>query len=220
MVFEVVLRTGAVAWAWAKPKPWWTKAQGSGLKFGKPRPSKAEPKPQLSGQAGPAHHYTWGTVKNSIALFQHVQQFWPQRLWWRQLGIWSYKSEAFFPKVPLSFFMWLPSPPPNTKTPPLKFLYFCFWIMSKIIKKWNANTWPPVTLPNTLCHRLFRTSTSHLLLSLYLLLPSSLCPSSSYLWCACVHSFCSTQSLSKVLLDPCTESLMARTPGSMWRKEK
>ena len=33
----------------AEPKPWRPKAQGSGLKFGKPRLSKAEPKPRLSG---------------------------------------------------------------------------------------------------------------------------------------------------------------------------
>jgi len=31
-------------------------AQGSGLTIPEPWPSKAEPKPGLSGRAGPAHH--------------------------------------------------------------------------------------------------------------------------------------------------------------------
>jgi len=46
----------AAAQAQAEPKPWRLKAQGSGFNFCKPRLSKAEPKPGLSGRAGPAHH--------------------------------------------------------------------------------------------------------------------------------------------------------------------
>ena len=37
-------------------EPQGLRAQGSGLKFIEPRLSKAEPKPGLSGRAGPAHH--------------------------------------------------------------------------------------------------------------------------------------------------------------------
>jgi hypothetical protein len=43
MLFNTFLCPGAVA-------------QGSGLKFCKPKVSKAEPKPGLSGRARPAHH--------------------------------------------------------------------------------------------------------------------------------------------------------------------
>ena len=46
----------AVAQAKAKPKPAVIDGFGPASRFRKPKPSKARPKPWLSGQAGPAHH--------------------------------------------------------------------------------------------------------------------------------------------------------------------
>ena len=46
----------AAAQARAEPEPALPRAFGLGLKFYRPRLSKAEPKPGLSGRAGPAHH--------------------------------------------------------------------------------------------------------------------------------------------------------------------
>ena len=51
-------RLWAVAWAWAGPEPAWSLAKSSGLDIVKPEPLKAGPQPWLSGQAGPAHHYS------------------------------------------------------------------------------------------------------------------------------------------------------------------
>ncbi|EDR00795.1 uncharacterized protein LACBIDRAFT_333840 [Laccaria bicolor S238N-H82] len=41
---------------WPEPEPPVAWAQSSGLRFTKPELSKARPKPQLPGQAGPSHH--------------------------------------------------------------------------------------------------------------------------------------------------------------------
>ena len=51
-----VLNLEAAAQARAGPEPWGPRAQGSGLNIYEPEPSKPEPKPRLSGRAGPAHH--------------------------------------------------------------------------------------------------------------------------------------------------------------------
>ena len=56
LVRSAILNLQAAAQAQAEPKPSWAWAQSSGLKIVEPRPLKAEPKPGLSGRAGPAHH--------------------------------------------------------------------------------------------------------------------------------------------------------------------
>jgi len=53
---RLVLNVEAAAQARAEPEPWGPLAQGSGLKVYEPGPPKPEPKPGLSGRAGPAHH--------------------------------------------------------------------------------------------------------------------------------------------------------------------
>jgi hypothetical protein len=51
-----ILPPQAAAQAKAKPKPAVFDGFGLACRFQKPEPSKARPKPRLSGQAGPEHH--------------------------------------------------------------------------------------------------------------------------------------------------------------------
>jgi hypothetical protein len=51
-----ILPPQAAAQAKAKPKPAVFDGFGLACRFQKPEPSKARPKPWLSGQAGPEHH--------------------------------------------------------------------------------------------------------------------------------------------------------------------
>ena len=52
-----ILPPQAMAQAKAKPKLAMFDSSGLAYRFRKPEPSKARPKPWLSGQAGPEHHY-------------------------------------------------------------------------------------------------------------------------------------------------------------------